>query len=452
MCILTAVKWNQTGNKTFHGLWAKAKGKEHTIENVKLMQVSLHPAATLHISSETMDSPKAQESAQSTKPDAKKEEETINELVDLLHDVVKKIPTKQTNVLQSMKMPTIIVPQARPSPSETVDTVWVNLKPKTSGVELGSSQTATLPRTTPTTAFWKLRHDANASIILHSETTSAEKATPEKLKSEATASDLQSGVTRPEDTLVSVSLLMDNDVTTTKAKSFDELTNGAFASLVESLKNVKKLHMTLHKVGSEPPGAHSDKKLAEAQQHKTVGSDILELIDTLITTIKNAPTAVREDPALHKYVEKAEGFLKNALELTAEAESKLMPEKKREQENKVNPKIPPSPPPTSPVPKATPMSSQPLAKKAEEAQVEMGKLKAFINLLYGFSPHLTAYAQTSPNKKVAEDIVDRAMAVLDAIKSIFCGKPKGRSKQMLKQLLKEDMELVRQATHGKRVF
>ncbi|XP_062998423.1 uncharacterized protein LOC134409568 [Elgaria multicarinata webbii] len=411
----------------------------------------MQPTAVVHISSESMDNSKAQEPAESIEIESAKEEEekTLNDLVGLLQDMVKNIPTKQAEAPPLTEGPTIMISNIEPSPSETADTVWVNMKPKADEMKIEPLETVVLTETAPTTtAFWKLRNDASASVILHSDTTTSEKASLEDLQSETTASVLFSDSTTPEKTLVSVSLLMETDTTTGKSKSFDELTNGALASLVESLKNVKKLHVTLHKISNKPQDVHIHEKTPEA--HQPAGADILELIDTLILTIKNAPSPVKEDPALHKYIEKAESFLKNALELAAAAEKKLVQEK---QENKleleIRPSPRPSPPVTLPVSEVTiqliPSSTEPLAKKAEDAQVEMGKLKAFINLLYGFSPHLTSYAQNSPSQKIAEDIVERALAVLDAIKSIFCGNPEGRSKQMLKQLLKEDMELVRQA-------
>ncbi|XP_061451721.1 FK506-binding protein 5-like [Rhineura floridana] len=588
-----------------------AESVHHTYENFKLMQIAVHPTMTVQISSEGPGNLKAQEAPSSIEVEATNEEEkTLNNLVGLLQDMVKNIPTEQAQTPQPTEQARIMVSNIEPSPSETVDTVWVNMKPKMDGIE--PSQTVAMTRTvtpTTTTAFWKLRSDSSASVVLHTDKAISEKNTPENLEIETSASIvLFSDKTTPEKSLVSVSLLMETDTTKQKAKTFDQLTNGALASLVESLKNVKKLHVTLHNGSNTPQQERNDEKAVEPHQQKPVSADILDLIDTLIKTVKNAPSSVKEDPALHIYIEKAESYLKNALELAGEAERRLEQDKKLEEEKKVNVVIPPlehekvnvmvpplehevtveipsleqerleeekkvevvlpplkhetvkvaippleereeekkvevvlpplkhetvkvaippleereeeekkmevvlpplkneivkveiphlkeekkvevvlpslkneivkvaippleereeeeekkvevvlPPLPSGTVPVSAvtiqlpPSPPEPLAKKAENAQVEMGKLKAFINLLYGFSPHLTAYAENSPNKKAAEDIIDRAMAVLDAIKSIFCGNPEGRSKLMLQQLLKEDMELVRQAMKERRV-
>nr|XP_020663814.1 uncharacterized protein LOC110086903 isoform X2 [Pogona vitticeps] len=413
---------------------------QDTYENVKQLQVSVLPTATVQISPEETDNLQDQKT--------KEEEKTLNDLVGLLQDMVKNIPTEQTQSQLPTELATIMESNVEPSPSVTADTDLMNLKSKNNGMQTEGSQTVALTNgiTTPTTAFWKPRSDASASIILQSAITASEKTTPENLRSETSASVLYSDTTTSEKPLVSVSFLLEN--TTTGGKSFDQLTNGALSSLVESLKNVQKLHETLHTSTDNPQQKNNKEKNLDINLHKPIGADILDLIDALIKTIKNAPSAVKNDPALHNYIEKAESFLKDALELAGEAEKKLRQAKEQGQVKKVELKINPSPSATLLVSEVT--SSPPLAKKVEDIQMEMGKLKAFINLLYGFSPHFARYAENSPNKKVVEDIADRAMAVLNAIKSIFCGNPDGRSKQILKQLLKEDMELVKQAMKEKK--
>ncbi|XP_042332675.1 uncharacterized protein LOC121935330 isoform X2 [Sceloporus undulatus] len=386
--------------------------------------------------------------------------------------MVKNIPTQRTQPPEESQTGAAPISPREPSPSSTVDTVWKSVKPKEEEIKIEASETVVLATETPqtTTAFWHLRNDTNASVVLHSDRTTTKSTTPEGYQHEISASisffSATPATPASQKPLVSASLLLANNTTpAANAKSFDQLTNGALASLVESLKNVKKLHLKLHKPTSQPQQESSKETRVEAPQRKPSGADILDLIDTLIKTIKNAPATVKEDPALHNYIHKAEGYLKNALELAAEAEKKLAKAMKQEQEKgngKENEKeqekekeavvevvvsaSPPTKAPASVAPNhAPPPPSESLAKKANETQVEMGKLKAFINLLYGFSPQLTSYAQNSPNKKGAEDIIDRTMAVLSAIKSVFCGNADGQSKQMLKQLLEKDMELVKQA-------
>nr|XP_028562686.1 uncharacterized protein LOC114584774 isoform X2 [Podarcis muralis] len=526
---------------------APAQRVHHTFDNIKEMQIALNPTMTVQISSETADNLQALEPSHIFEVETTNEEEkTLNNLVGLLQDMVKNIPTAsaQAQTPKPTETATIVISHPEPShpepsPSEAVGTVLLNLNTKTEGIQVESLETvALISENTPTTstAFWDLRNDAGASVVLHSDIVTPEGNTEEQTET----SVFNSAETTPDQSLVSVSFLLETDTTTQKAMTFDQLTNGALASLVESLRNVRKMHVKLTHTSNEPK--HSETSVTQSPE-KSVSAEILELIDRLIETIKNAPSAVIEDPALNTYLGKAESYLKSALELAGEAEKRLgkgkaeevmevvipstgsenvtvvipsmeaenvtvvippsesekvtvvfphtesenvpvviphtesekvtvviphtEPEKKVEAqgppsgqewvetEKKVEVVLPPLPSETVPVSTVAvqlPASpSESVAEKAEEAQVEMGKLKAFINLLYGFSPHLTAYAQNSANKKVGEDIVDRAMAVLHAIKSIFCGNPEGQSKLMLQQLLKEDMELVRQAMKEKRV-
>lgn len=412
--------------------------------------------------------------------------------MNLLQDVVKNIPTELA--LSSEQPPTLLAPNVATSPSVAVDTVWVNVNPQSSE----KSKTIALVKmdTPTTTAFWKLRNDATASVVLHSNTSPSENLPSETSESVVLISEEAS----PGNSLGTISVQVEKEATTKgEGKSFDQLTGGALASLVESLKNVQKLHMTLD--NNEPQQKSHPVKLAH---HKPRGLDILEAIDTLIKSIKNAPPSVKEDPALHEYVEEAEGYLKNTLELAGEAERKLLQKKEQqmkvdiellnppstappitemrldvelpslsseasEAEMKLDVDISPSPstaPPAtqveidiSPSPSTAPPArevdivlpaSESLEKKAEDTEKEMGKLKAFINLLYGFSPELTEYTENSSHKKMAQDIVERSMEVLDAIKSVFCENPKKQSKEILKQLLQKDMELVRQAMKEKR--
>nr|XP_034987713.1 uncharacterized protein LOC118093069 [Zootoca vivipara] len=535
---------------------------------------------TVQISSETADNLHALEPSHIFEVETTNEEEkTLNNLVGLLQDMVKNIPTAPApaQTPKPTETETIILSHPEPShpepsPSAAVETVLLNLNPHTEGIHVESLETVALTDentpTTPTTStpFWELRSDPGASVILHTDTVTSEGNTEEQTET----SVIYSAETTPDQSLASLSFLLETDTTTQQAMTFDQLTNGALESLVESLRNVRQMHVKLTHTSNEPK--HSEIAVTQSAE-KSVSAEILELIDRLIETIKNAPNSVIEDPELNTYLEKAESYLKSALELAGEAEKRLEkgkaeavmevvipstesenvtvvipsmeaenvtvvipplesekvtvviphtesehvtvgiphtepekvtmvishtepeknvevqgpplgqewveteknvevviphtePEKKEEvqgpplgqewveTEKNVEVVLPAMPSETVPetvTVELLPSPPESVAEKAEEAQVEMGKLKAFINLLYGFSPHLTAYAQNSANKKVGEDIIDRAMAVLHAIKSIFCGDPEGQSKLMLQQLLKEDMELVRQAMKEKRV-
>ncbi|XP_058012220.1 uncharacterized protein LOC131184643 isoform X2 [Ahaetulla prasina] len=465
----------------------------HRYENVKAVEISVQPTAVEEVISGGKDAVEVQQPSNTGEIAAKQEEETLNDLVNLLQDVVKNIPTEL--VMSTEHPPNFGTPEIVTSPSVAVDTVWVNVNPQNSEK---SRTIALMKKDTPTTtAFWKLRNDVSASVILHSDASPSEDLPSETSESVILLSEEPS----PGNTLSTISVQLEKEATTKKeGKSFDQLTNGALASLVESLRNVQKLHMPQ---GNNKPQQKSHP--VTLAHHKPRGLDILEAIDTLIKTIKNAPSSVKEDPDLHEYVEEAEGYLKNALELSGEAERKLLQKKEQEMkpdiellnppstappitEMKLDIELPPSlsseasaaeikldvevtpspstvPPVTrveidiSPSPSTSPSASEvdiilppseSLEKKAEDTEKEMGKLKAFINLLYGFSPELTEYAENSPHKKMAQDIVERSMEVLDAIKSVFCGNPKKQSKQVLKHLLQKDMELVRQAMKEKK--
>lgn len=390
---------------------------------------------------------------------ANEEDNTLKDLVDLLQNMVRDIPTGQVPVMMSTVLPNVTTTIPAPAPAETVDTVWVNLKPKSGTLQTEPSETNSLTRhVTPssTTPFWELRNDTSASIVLHTDTTTTTTEEPQ------------------------ISLLPTKEISTTEKKieSFDEFTNGSLSSLEQSLENVKLLSGTLDNFIKKKDLQDGNVEKTREEPKRKPPADILNMIEKLIQTIKNAPSYIKEDPAVPKYVEKAENYIKNALELVGEAEKKLKPENHRSPSTSppaltsaaMSPPAlisavtsPPaltsavtSPPAlasavTSPPALTSALTSspaEPLAK-AEETKAEIGKLKAFINLLYGFTPQLTMYSQNSASKSVAEDIVERAMAILNAIKRIFCGHQGRQNKKILKQLLKQDMDLVKQATKAK---
>lgn len=305
----------------------------------------------------------------------------------------------------------------------------------------------------------EIHHGTDESVNLHT-IVSADKSSP---ASHTPVLEIHHGTSEPvvlhidqtttEKPMVSVSLLIEKATTKKSAKSLDQLTNGALSNLEQSLENVKKLNGILDTFTKKEGDQES--KGGKGHKKKPTAEDILGLVKKLIQTLKSTPSFVKEDRKLNKYIQTAENYIKEALDLTEKAEKKLQVENPstalpaREHEIPLVPTPEPLPEPTVIVHEISPPPA-PLAKKAEDAQVEMGKLKAFINLLYGFSPHLTTYTKNTARKKVAEDIVDRALAVLHAIKSVFCGSEEAQSKQALKELLKEDMALMSQAMKDKR--
>ncbi|KAJ7311153.1 hypothetical protein JRQ81_006758 [Phrynocephalus forsythii] len=387
---------------------------KHTYKNVEQLQISVRPTATVQISAMTSERLQEQKT---------KEEKTLRDLVALLQDVAKNIPTEE------------------PSPPVTVDTVWKKLKSTNGGVPTMVSQTPSLTNEI-TVAFLKPISYASQSVILPSDTTATEKTMPEDHQSVTSYTDFP---TKP---------LASDTNTAVKTKPFDQLTNGALSSLVESLKNVKKLHETLHKSMDKLRQESNNEKNPEEHLGKPVGADILDMIDMLFKTIGHAPSAVKNDPAFHKLIEKAESFLKDALEMTGEAEKKIMQSKEKEQEKKLELETNPTQSTILLVSQETTQVTSPsesIEKKAE-TQNKMRKLKSLLNLLSAFSPHhLSEVDKNSLPKKAAEDITERAMTVLNAIKNIFCGSPGRRTKKMLKRLLKEDMERDWKAKKEKRI-
>ncbi|XP_066491484.1 sperm equatorial segment protein 1 [Tiliqua scincoides] len=255
---------------------------------------------------------------------AKEEEKTLNNLVGLLQDMVKNIPTQGAKTTTS-EPPTGIAsvvessPSPSPSPSKIVGTVWMTVKPTTATAPMAVLETGTLTKKThpsTTTAFWNLRNDEDAPVVLHSDRTSEEVMTPESVPSPTSSAFLSDNP--PSESL---SLEM---TTKEENKSFDQVKSGTLTSLVDSIKNIEKLNASV--LTKEQAQKGSGGEPAGGNRHQPTGAGILTLINKLIGTIKNVPSSVLEDPTLHKQVEIAENYLKNALELAAEAEKKLKPQ------------------------------------------------------------------------------------------------------------------------------
>ncbi|XP_058012222.1 mucin-2-like isoform X3 [Ahaetulla prasina] len=343
----------------------------HRYENVKAVEISVQPTAVEEVISGGKDAVEVQQPSNTGEIAAKQEEETLNDLVNLLQDVVKNIPTEL--VMSTEHPPNFGTPEIVTSPSVAVDTVWVNVNPQNSEK---SRTIALMKKDTPTTtAFWKLRNDVSASVILHSDASPSEDLPSETSESVILLSEEPS----PGNTLSTISVQLEKEATTKKeAPPITEM----------------KLDIEL------PPSLSSEASAAEIK------------LDVEVTP---SPSTVPPVTRVEIDISPSPSTSPSASE--------------------VDIILPPS---------------ESLEKKAEDTEKEMGKLKAFINLLYGFSPELTEYAENSPHKKMAQDIVERSMEVLDAIKSVFCGNPKKQSKQVLKHLLQKDMELVRQAMKEKK--
>ncbi|XP_070618181.1 uncharacterized protein [Erythrolamprus reginae] len=359
----------------------------HRYENVKIVEISVEPTVVEEVVSEGKNV-EVHQLSNTGEISAKKEEQTLNDLVNLLQDVVKNIPTAV--VSPDKHSPSVFSPDTVTSPSVAMDTVWVNVNPQSSD----KSRTISLVQkdTPTTTAFWKVGNDASSPVILHSNPSPSEYLQSETSESVVLISEKLT----PENTLGTVSVQLENEATTKKEAP----------------------PITEMQLDIELPPSHSS-EVPEVE---------IKLDKEITPSPSTAPPVTQVEIDISPSPSRAPHVPQGEMDITR------------------------SPSTTASVPEVDVIlpASESLENKAESTEKEMGKLKAFVNLLYGFSPELTEYAENSPHKKMAQDIVERSMEVLEAIKSVFCGNPKKESKHILKDLLKKDMELVRQAMKKKK--
>ncbi|XP_067412186.1 sperm equatorial segment protein 1-like [Emydura macquarii macquarii] len=378
---------------------------QHTFESVKHIKISVHPTSSVQISSIGTDNLTIYESH--TTPfgsEEKKEEKTLRSLVDILQDMIQDVPTQRTPTEQTIITPNIVKSYVNGS----IDSLWLNVGRKHGQKRKKSKQKAAVTRTftTPTTTpFWRLRTGTEVSVILHTNESSSS--------------------TTPLKTLF---FTFQNAVPKRKSKTFDQLTNGSLENLVQSLKNVKK-HKETENITKKPGKLKHVAKvkklpLYEKVKHQPLGEAILEKIEKLKKLLQKPPDYVKQNPHLKEYVESSESYITKALRLGKEAEASV--DQLYHQ---------PTPPP----------SKEEVEQNTEELEqdtAEVRKLRAFINLLYDFSPQLTTYIDSSAKKNVPEDISEKAIAVLDAMKHVFCGTQAEQNKKVLKKLLEDDIKLL----------
>ncbi|TFK04344.1 FYVE and coiled-coil domain-containing protein 1 [Platysternon megacephalum] len=317
--------------------------------------------------------------------------------------MIQDVPTQRTPTEQTIITPKIV----RSYVNGSIDSLWLNVGLKPGRKLQKSKKKAAVTRkfaTSTTTPFWRLRTGTEVSVVLHTNESSS--STP----------------------LKKIFIPFENAVSKRKSKTFDQLTNGSLENLVESLKNVKKLKETenITKKAEKLKHVAKVKKLHvyDKVKHQPAGEAILEKIEKLKKLLQKPPDYVKQNPHLKEYVESSENYITKSLMLEKEAEASLgllyhqpkpSPPKEKVEQN---------------------------TEEVEQDTAEIRKLRAFINLLYDFSPQLTTYIDSSDKKYVPEDISAKAIAVLDAMKHIFCGSQAEQNKKMLKKLLEDDIKLL----------
>ncbi|XP_077683958.1 sperm equatorial segment protein 1 isoform X4 [Eretmochelys imbricata] len=383
---------------------------QHTFENVKHIKISVHPTSSIQVSSVGTDNLTIYESR--TTPfgsEEKKEEKTLRSLVEILQDMIQDVPTQRTPTERTIVTSKIVKSYV----GESIGSLWLNVGQKHGGKPQKSKEKAAVTRkftTSTATPFWRLRTGTEVSVILHSNE-SSRSTTP----------------------LKKIFITFKNVISKRKSKTFDQLTNGSLENLVQSLKNVKNLKQkTLTETETTTKEAENVKHVTKVKKihvydkvkHRPAGEAILEKIEKLKKWLQKPPDYVKQNPHLKEYVESSENYITKSLMLEKEAEASL---------GQLYHQPKPSPPKEK-VEQNTEVEEQDTA--------EIRKLRAFINLLYDFSPQLTTYIDSSDKKYVPEDISVKAIAVLDAMKHVFCGSQAEQNKKVLKKLLEDDIKLL----------
>ncbi|XP_038275339.1 uncharacterized protein LOC119862545 isoform X1 [Dermochelys coriacea] len=393
-------------------MWISSPALQHTFENVKHIKISVHPTSSIQVSSSGTDNLTIYESR--TTPfgsEEKKEEKTLRSLVEILQDMIQDVPTQRTPTERTIITPKIVKSYI----NESIGSLWLNVGQKHGGKLQKSKKKAAVTRkftTSTTTPFWRLRTGTEVSVILH----------PNESSSSTTP-------------LKKIFITFENVISKRKSKTFDQLTNGSLENLVQSLKNVKKLKQkqkTLTETENITKEAEKLKHVAKVKKihvydkvkHRPAGEVILEKIEKLKKLLQKPPDYVKENPHLKEYVESSENYITKSLMLEKEAEASL---------GQLYHQPKPSPPKEK---------VEQNAEEVEQDMAEIRKLRAFINLLYDFSPQLATYIGSSDKKYVPEDISVKAIAVLDAMKHVFCGSQAEQNKSVLKKLLEDDIKLL----------
>ncbi|KAG6938707.1 hypothetical protein G0U57_005165, partial [Chelydra serpentina] len=381
---------------------------QHTFKNVKHIKISVHPTSSIQVSSSGTDNLTIYESH--TTPfvsEEKKEEKTLRSLVEILQDMIQDVPTQRTPTEQTIITPKIVKSYV----NEGVASLWLNVGPKQKLQKSKKKAAVTRKFTTSTTTpFWRLRTGTEVSVVLHTNESSSS-TTP----------------------LKKIFITFENAVPKRKSKTFDQLTNGSLENLVQSLKNVKKLKQkTQTETENITKKAEKLKHVAKVKKlhvydkvkHRPAGEAILEKIEKLKKLLQKLPDYVKHNPHLKEYVESSENYITKSLMLEKEAEASL-----GQRYHQPTPS-----PPKEKVEQNT--------EEVEQDTAEIRKLRAFINLLYDFSPQLTTYIDSSDKEYVPENISVKAIAILDAMKRVFCGSQAEQNKKVLKKLLENDIKLL----------
>ncbi|XP_062816235.1 uncharacterized protein LOC103282145 [Anolis carolinensis] len=301
--------------------------------------------------------------------------------------------------------------------------------------------------TPTTTAFWRLRNDKIATIMLHKDTTTTQESTTPEVPQKAISLSLS------EEPVVSilprkVEVLLE----TSPLRPRSDI-HGTIILLPDTPPKVTH-HVTSASVAiysshsEKPPTKINNIAIVKTNHftwnHQSSGGDIMGLMDVLTKTLRHSPVAVKEDPDFNSRFKKVKDYLREMLALVRNAEKKLFKGLKQEQEEGA---------------KVTTVTTVSLTihvdstdLKLAQLQKEVEKFKSFMKVLDRFTARLSSFVLNSPNRKASKEIVDKAIAILETIKAVFCENPNSENQQELKDLIDKEMELLKQVQRERGVL
>ncbi|XP_062819218.1 uncharacterized protein LOC134293936 [Anolis carolinensis] len=337
-------------------------------------------------------------------------------------------------------------------------------RPEGSGSQRLETTGTEVHHTPTTTAFWRLRNDKIATIMLHKDTTTTQESTTPEVPQKVISLSL------PEEPVISIlPQKVEVSIETSPSRPQSDIhgtiilrpDTPAVAKIISPKVNLHVMSalFAIYSSHSEKPLKSNNIAIVKTNHftwnHKSSGGDIMGLIDVLTKMLRHSPVAVREDTDFNSRFKKVKDYLREILELARKVENKLVKGLKQKQEEVAKDTIVPSPPATTvllTIHVETPTTPDSTDLKLAELQKEVAKFKSFVKVLDRFTARLSSFVRNSPNRKASKEIVDKAIAIQRTIKSVFCENPNGRNQQMLKDLIDKEMQLLKQAKRERGVL
>ncbi|XP_062819214.1 uncharacterized protein LOC100566389 isoform X2 [Anolis carolinensis] len=337
-------------------------------------------------------------------------------------------------------------------------------RPEGSGSQRLETTGTEVHHTPTTTAFWRLRNDKIATIVLHKDTTTTQETTTQEVP--------QNGITLSVTEEPVISILpqkVEVSFETSPSRPQSDIhgtiilrpDTPAVAEVVSPkvTHHVMSASVAIYSSHSEKPPKNNNIAIVKTNHftwnHKSSRGDIMGLIDVLTKMLRNTPVVVKIDPDFNTKLENVKDYLREMLALVKNAENKLVKGFKQKQEEVANDTIVPSPPATTvslTIHVETPTTPDSTDLKLAQLQMELAKLKSFLRVLDHFTARLSSFVRNSPNRKASKEIVDKAIAILKTIKAVFCENPNRQTQQVLKDLIDKEMQLLKQAKREARVL